>query len=277
MGDTQRTLWVEFWREQNDAVRPHIFSRICDSRPSALIHLGDAVADGASDSDWMIYDSLSRCINIASIPVFGVMGNHDYFGSNDACIRNATKRFTNLQGQRWSCCVMDSVAYILLNSNFDELTDDEIQWQSGWLDSVVRSVNMRDDVLLAVACWHHPPYTNSSVVGDDKEVQRHLLQPLRQCTKLRMIASGHAHTYEHFNIDGLHFLVSGGGGGARQELLPVEKARHRSIPSQRVSGNRICKFHYCTVQRKGMLLNIEMHAFDEHSMTWAVDDSWHTD
>src|SRR4051812_49040841 len=60
IGDTQRTLPIErlLGREQNDAERPRLIDAIAKDRPDLLVHLGDAVADGASARSWRYFDQL---------------------------------------------------------------------------------------------------------------------------------------------------------------------------------------------------------------------------
>lgn len=289
LGDTQRTMWVEFWREQNDSIRPLIFESICQKKPRLIVHLGDMVDWGASSSSWEYFDEISGCLiqdvskvngttdttqSKTRIPFIAVMGNHDYYGSNSSCIDNARKRFPNLQPTTYGCVVIDSIAILYLDSNFDELTDEYKQNQLRWLDSTLTSIEKRNDIKVSIACWHHPPFTNSDVVADDIEVQRDFVKRLSTSNKVRLVASGHAHRYEHFYSNNKHFIVSGGGGGPRQDMTPNKRANRSDSVTMKLSTRL---FHYCSVVRNGSILNVAVYGYQAKTKSFVPLYTWNTE
>jgi 3',5'-cyclic AMP phosphodiesterase CpdA len=284
LGDTQRTMWVEFWREQNDSIRVPLFESICQKKPALVVHLGDMVDWGASTSAWSYFDEVSSCLTQSTvavkdstqkrIPFIAVMGNHDYYGSNSSCLENARKRFPNLQSTTYGCVVIDSVAILYLDSNFDELSDEYKRNQLRWLDSTLLTIERRNDIKVSIACWHHPAFTNSDVVDDDKKTQEDFVERLLTAKKVRLIASGHAHRYEHFTYNKRHFLVSGGGGGPRQDEK-VNKRHNRGDTVATLSSKRL--FQYCSVVRKGSNLHVTVYGYQPMSASFTPVDVWQTE
>src|SRR3954447_25760884 len=76
VGDTQRTLWYErafLRREQNDRERRLGLRDVAAARPELLVHLGDAVAVGASRRDWRRFDDLLAPVTADGVPVLPVV------------------------------------------------------------------------------------------------------------------------------------------------------------------------------------------------------------
>ena len=67
------------------------------------------------------------------------------------------------------------------------------------------------------------------VTGDEMHVQKHFLPPFYASLKTVLMASGHAHGYEHFQKNGKDFVVSGGGGGPRVLLHKKKDGRHDDL------------------------------------------------
>lgn len=274
LGDTQRTLWVEFWREQNDSIREILFPQILTHQPVAIVHLGDAVSWGASMSEWNYFDRISKPVRDAGVGCINVMGNHEYYGSNATAFQQISARFPIMrrslaENRSWNCTVVDSIAILVLDSNIGELTDEQKAAQTTWLDSTLHALHSNSSVRNVVLCTHHPAYTNSTVAEEVEEVQEFIRNARRISTKVTLAASGHAHTYEHFRIDNkFNVIVTGGGGGPRQELHPPEDSIHYDT----YKGGAIRDFNYCTIRRSNDTLHVAMMHFDEQSKTWRQGD-----
>ncbi len=274
LGDTQRTLWVEFWREQNDSIREILFPQILTHQPVAIVHLGDAVSWGASNTEWEYFDRISKPARDAGVGFVNVMGNHEYYGRNSIVFRKVSERFPTMrqsltENRTWNYTVVDSIAFLVLDSNCDELTNEQKVAQTAWLDSTLHALHSNSSVRNVVLCTHHPAYTNSTVAEEVEEVQEFIRNARRISSKITLAASGHAHTYEHFKIDNeFNVIVTGGGGGPRQELHPPEDSIHYDT----YKGGAIRDFNYCTIRRSNDTLHVAMMHFDEQSKTWREGD-----
>ncbi|MBI3257909.1 MAG: metallophosphoesterase [Ignavibacteriae bacterium] len=277
LGDTQRTLWFEFWREQNDDIRELIFPQILTHKPSTVVMLGDLVSWGASENEWEYFDRISKPVREANVGFITVMGNHEYFGNNKSAFKNISARFSLLRdamtkGRTWYSTVVDSIAFLVLDSNVGELTDEQNSDQKNWFDSAIVALEKTPSVLNIVLCTHHPAYTNSTVVHDEPDVQAFIEAALSHSHKITLAASGHAHSYEHFLIcNTLNVIVSGGGGGPRQELRSVKESTHYDIFNDRKikdDEKKIRDFNYCTIERRNDTLDVTMMQFDENTNAW---------
>jgi 3',5'-cyclic AMP phosphodiesterase CpdA len=260
VGDTQRTLAVEriIGREQNDAERPGIISAIAQDHPDLLVHLGDAVATGASGQDWIRFDQLFTPIRAAGIPVLPVIGNHDYWGLRSAAMTNLRTRFPAAEAH-WYAARYSNLALIWLDSNRASLSREEWERQSAWLKEQLAAAD-RDPAVKAVLVFcHHSPFTNSTVTTDDADVQETFLPPFNASKKAIAMICGHTHAYEHFEMQGKTFLVSGGGGGPRVKLLTPDAQRH----PDRFCGPSPRPFHYLLLRPKDDELAVEVKGFDK--------------
>jgi hypothetical protein len=59
--------------------------------------------------------------------------------------------------------------------------------------------------------FHLPPYTTNTVYSGNVDVQQYLC-PLFERFGVRIVFSGHVHAYEHSLVNGVHYLITGGGG-----------------------------------------------------------------
>jgi predicted phosphodiesterase len=273
IGDTQRTLWFELFREDNEYIRQLIFPKISFEKPSSLIILGDLTNWGASESEWKYFDSITKSIKNSNISIFPLFGNHDYFGNNQTALNNMRKRFEFFEKNTWYSKEINSIGFVFLNSNLQELTNDERISQKYFLDSVLKSFESNINIRNTICCWHHPIYTNSKVVDDEQDTKEEFLPIISQYLKVKMIASGHCHSYEHFKTDGIHFLVSGGAGGPRQKVWIGNNARHKDL----FDGDELRNFHYCLLEEINFKLKVTIIAYNDETKTWSQIDSWKVD
>ncbi len=241
VGDLQRTSALEFWRESNDAERERVVRELVHARPGFVVSLGDLVFDGASERHWGRLDALLAPLREADVPVLPVLGNHEYWGTNSRGLKNYFQRFPVLEGRRWYCLAQGRLGLVFLDSNFDELGDAQRRAQLAWLDATLSAFEEDPSVRGVLLLAHHPPYTNSTVTGDEHDVQEHLVPRVHRFRKVLGYVSGHVHSYERFMHEGKLFLVSGGGGGPRAKLATGEDRRH---PDDLYAGPALRSFHF---------------------------------
>ncbi len=272
IGDTQATGWVEFWRESNDDVRKAILDKVAEENPALILHVGDVVFYGSGSSHWEEFDNNAQEIRKRGIPIFPVLGNHEYFGNNATAQAYFFSRFPAADHQQWYSFRFDSLGFILLNSNFSELTDDEIHSQNAWYSRELAKLQADSSVSAIITACHHPPFTNSTVVDGDADVQSYFVSEFtdNRYTKTKLFVTGHCHSYEHFVHNGRHFLVTGGGGGPRQEVDTTQAHKYRDL----YIGAPIRPLHFCTLTREGSELLIQMKCVDKGTGNWTVGDTF---
>nr|WP_082855909.1 metallophosphoesterase [Mucilaginibacter sp. L294] len=243
--DTQEPMWVEkLWLKPNHNLQATkmIFKDVDSLRPKAFFILGDVVSLGKSKKAWKNIDRYIAQMVSDSIPVYATLGNHEVMFNSKKGIRNFRKRFPAYDPSGYTE-VVDSVAVILLNSNFGAMTVSEITAQNNWYKQELTLLDKDPSVKFVIVGCHHSPYTNSRIVNPSVAVQESFVEPFLHATKCVLFLSGHSHNYERFKMKGKYFLVIGGGGGLHQPL----KANNDSMHD--ISADYKPAFHYLKICR----------------------------
>jgi Icc-related predicted phosphoesterase len=243
VGDVQRTSLAELsfmGRGQHDQEREAILNAIAGDNPDMLIMLGDQVVTGDDDAQWAYFDQCMTKINSQAVPVHSIMGNHDYGESKHRCIRNYYDRFPHQTGKVHSMVRIGSLALVSINSNFEQLSSQEIREQEEDYAKWLTELDADPAVKGVIVASHHPPYTNSDL-GMNEEVNRMFARPFLSARKTRLYLSGHVHTYERFIAGDKTFVVSGGGGGPRRL---VDNSSSRPFQNDAYRTGSLRPFHY---------------------------------
>ncbi len=259
VSDTQQPLAIEKIKlksNHNTRATSMIFSEILKNNPEALYMLGDIVGLGSSNRKWKPVDKFIDSCHKEKIDIHALLGNHDVMWTRKKGERNFIKRFP-LDNKFGYTSISDSIAVVMLNSNFKKLTDDEISKQSEWYKSELQKLDSSNEIKMIIVCCHHAPYTNSLIVGSSKLVQQYFVPDFLQTKKCKLFITGHAHAFEHFKISGKDFLTIGGGGGLHQ---PLDSSANK-IPDLAETYKPM--FHYLSIQRNGSALLITSHFLNQ--------------
>lgn len=257
VGDLQRTSKLEFWREQNDPERIRVIGAIAAARPSFLAITGDLTFDGSSPKQWADLDAYAAPLHAARIPAFGAFGNHEYWGGREG-ERHFFARFPHLDGKHWYALAWGPLRLVVLDSNQRELRAEEWAAQKQWYERTLRDLDAEPEVRGVLVLLHHPPFTNSTVTGDEAHVQRELVPAFAGAKKTLAMLSGHVHSYERFVRQGKAFVVSGGGGGPRAKLLTGSSRRHEDDQCTREA---LRDFNFLLMTARGEGLEVEVRSF----------------
>lgn len=225
VGDLQRTSFIEFWREQNDPEREEVVRAIAAERPAFVAMTGDLVFSGASANEWAAFDALVTPIRDAGIPVVAALGNHEYW-SGRAGEDSFFARFPHLARQSWYVVPWGPLRLVVVNSNTGDLWLRERIEQRRWYERTLAELDRDPAVRGVIVMGHHPPYTNSTVTGDEEHVQQDFVPAFVASKKTLAMMCGHVHSYERYQRHGKTFVVSGGGGGPRARLRTGARRRH---------------------------------------------------
>ncbi|NOH00095.1 MAG: hypothetical protein HND52_19205 [Ignavibacteriae bacterium] len=273
IGDTQQTSFWEFWRESNSDFTPVILKKIAEENPAMILHLGDVVFNGASTNHWNEFNEFAAPIFTKQIPIYPVLGNHEYFGDNEEALQNYFYHFPSASNRQWYYKIYKSICFIFLNSNFSEMTRNEIYDQNDWLDLTVSELNGNEKIEHIIFISHAPPFTNSKVVDDEIFVQNYFASVFNDSEKAVLFLSGHSHSYEHFIKENKHYLVSGGGGGPRHELETDSKRNDYHFDF--FSGGPMRNLHYCKLIIHEHNLEIEMIQLEKETGEWSSGDCFY--
>lgn len=243
--DTQKPMWVEtlfLKSNHNQNATKKIFNEFSQLQPKALFLLGDVVNLGYSDRQWKAMGGYLKDLRSKGVAVHGALGNHEVMGQ----ARKGENKFQTFFPEHVRTGyykVVDSVAVILLNSNFGKLTVKENEAQEKWYKQTLKELDNDPSIHHIITGCHHSPFTNSKIVGCSKDVEDKFVQPYLASSKSRLFVSGHSHNFEQYQVKGKDFLVIGGGGGLHQPL----KTGDGILPD--IATDYKPEFHYLTVKR----------------------------
>jgi len=205
--------------DTNPRVRKYLVDRIAQEKPNALFVSGDLPFRGANQADWNIYRQETSPWDEAKLRVYPTIGNHELVPLESPGLKNYFAQFPWLGERRWYSVQIGSVYLIVLDSNSGKSQDafDPGMPQRLWLESQLAHLPAEVNFLFFLT---HMPLVNdiqSEVITDlpspTAVVLRHYLEDQSQRTHAKFIVvSGHIHNYERFELNGVSYIVSGGGG-----------------------------------------------------------------
>lgn len=253
LSDTQAPMAIEkviLKSNQNVKATAQIFAAISKEKPSAVYLLGDVVSLGHKENKWKNMDIYLTDLQKQGITIHALLGNHDVMSRPRKGEGAFQKRFPK-HDRLGYVSIVDSVAVIMLNSNFKKLTATDIATQQLWLEKTILSIDQDPSIITAIFSCHHAPFTNSKIVKPSKSVQEFFVDGYLKSKKGALFLTGHSHNFEHFKIAKKDFMVIGGGGGLRQPLKPS------SSELDDLAKGYKPEFHFLTVDRRQRQLFIK--------------------
>ncbi len=259
VSDTQEPIWAEtlvMSENRNLIAREMIFQEILKEKPSKVIHLGDIVAFGFKDEEWQPIDIfLHKLINEGS-EFFPTLGNHELIFFPETGKKNFIRRFPFYSPTGY--LVNDGhIKVILLNSNFSNLSKQEIEKQQQWYHSTLKQLQQDSTVKAIIVGCHHAPFTNSKMVSPNEDVQKLFVPAFTETPKCKLFISGHAHAFERFKYRGKNFLVIGGGGGLQQPLYTGDEEKYKDLYDSQ-SQKRMFHFVECRLENDSLQIILNM-------------------
>ena len=218
-----------------DPVTRDLAAAAADYAPDATVHLGDLVYRGEEEGSAAqayarkFYSALEPLLE--SGPIYPVLGNHELDGpvSPDGVPYYFTA-FPSLpewccgdeasSGRReWYRVVFGSWQFLFLNSQaFYGYGDGEAQ--NAWLER-----QLGDPAFAGtIPVMHIAPFSGGLHTNDGGPL-RSSWHPRFVAADIPLVLAGHDHNYERLLVDGVAYIVSGGGSSvlyAKEEELPGE-------------------------------------------------------
>src|SRR4051794_27112989 len=197
--DTQAPMWVEtLWLKynRNREATKRILDDVISHEPKALFLLGDVVNLGYSNRQWKPIDAYLQRFQAKGIKVFAALGNHEVMGKAKKGQKRFQQRFPE-HVKTGFVEIVDSMAVILLNSNFSSLTREEDSAQIEWYEKTLRKLDADSSIQFIITGCHHSPYTNSTIVRSSLAVRTKFVPLFLKSEKSSLFLSGHSHNFEH--------------------------------------------------------------------------------
>jgi predicted phosphodiesterase len=196
-------------RTQDDVHRA-VLKAIAKHKPELALNTGDLVADGRVLELWKNFFSISSIL-ASSVPLYTVLGNHEqnsplYF------------RFLSLPGnERYYSFDWGDCHFVALDSDEPYLSD---KAQLKWLEE---DLERNKKARFIIVFFHHPAHTLVKGRENYAEKVRRTFCPILEKYRVSVVFNGHDHNYQHFLINGIHHIVTGGGGAPLYAISSPDK------------------------------------------------------
>ncbi len=211
--------------------------------PDVFVNTGDALATGGSLPDWDGFFAIEGDL-LKQAPLMPAFGNHEAFLGQAYYagywhLPNAYD-VTELN-YAWA---YGRSYWIVLDSN-----DTPSGERLAWIEQELVKASKYPYRFLA---FHHPMYTFSNHLPAASI--RKVLKPLLEKYGVSAVMNGHNHCYERFEVDGIHYIVTGGGGAplygindnvvtAEKDLRKVAKKVHHFLIGEFTKDQATFKVH----------------------------------
>lgn len=179
--------------------------------PDLVLATGDLVLRGTDEGDWQRFFAVTGDL-LATVPYYPAIGNHDTGRTGDE-LRSFDQVFAlpaapvgRPAGTYWYAYDVANVHLVFLDSNAYERRE-----QREWLAADLADARARK-VRAIIVSTHEGPYSRGSHGGNSIAVRDYV--PILRQYKADLVLSGHDHDYQRGSIDGIDYLVSGGGGAS---------------------------------------------------------------
>lgn len=251
-------------------VRKWLVDKITAEAPDAVLLNGDVPLAGDVANDYTVYRTETQPWRDAHLHVYPALGNHEFHGSDpQRCLENWWNAFPEMRGRRWYSAQIGSRLYsIALDSNASLLPDsDQARWLARQLQDLPASVDF------VVISLHHPPVADiqkhievdHNPRPNEIALRDFLSKTAPQMHARILVSAGHIHNYERHNLDGVIYLVSGGGGAKPYfvERTPDDLYQSSLFPNYHyikfvLSGDRLHATMYRIADAEGASLQVQV-------------------
>jgi len=204
-----------------------------DGPPDLYFITGDLVASGELESDWDTFFPVEADLlaNTIFCPVYGNHENGEIFKPS-----LYGKYFSaGNMNQFWYAFSYGNAHFIVINTEVGIPGS-----QAAFVESELAGARADPDIDFIFAFFHQPGVTTSSSHSPNYSVLS-VLMDLFEAYNVDAVFTGHNHVYEHGIVNGVHHIVTGGGGAGLNGLIEPY------TPQGWTLVHRAAVNHYCTV------------------------------
>lgn len=190
---------------------------IIDEHPEFLLHGGDFVDVAVFVWEWN--DFFDVFTDLAPyVPLVPVMGNHEFWGGQPFYRKYfATPDHNNDNSSIYSFQYGNTFFINIDVAQLYLVGTAQYNWVVEQFELAASIPSIKHCVVQA----HFPPYSASNH-GTDTDVLafRNSFVPLFEEYGVDVIFGGHDHNFQHSEVNGIHYIVTGGGGAPRYSVDP---------------------------------------------------------
>jgi acid phosphatase type 7 len=220
-------------RQTDPRIRQWLVNQIATERPDAVIMNGDLPLAGNVTNDYAVFQTETKIWRDLRLRVFPVLGNHEFTGDAQQDLENWWTNFPEMRNRRWYSVQLGSRVYLLaLDSDASLLPGSD---QATWIGKQI--AGMPSSIDFVIVTLHHPPVadlqTHIEVDHNPRPneiaLRDYLSQVARTSHASFLVTAGHIHNYERNVVNGVTYLVSGGGGAPPYFVERAPEDLYKSI------------------------------------------------
>ena len=220
-------------RSANPRVREWLAAKVAAEKPAAIVLNGDVPLRGDAREDYFVFAAETRPWRDSHLRVYPALGNHEFTGNPATSLENWWEAFPELKHRRWYSVQLGSHVYIIaLDSNAPLLPGSH---QAKWLEDQVE--HLPSSVDYVIVSMHHPPvadvqthiYLDHNPRPNEIALREYLSRAAEKSHAQFLVSAGHIHNYERSLLDGVTYLVAGGGGAAPYFVERTPQDLYKSV------------------------------------------------
>jgi hypothetical protein len=258
-GDSYRFLVYGDTRTRHDVHR-RVVGRILEAEmPDFVLHTGDLVENGSDSALWPIFFDIEREL-LRHTTLFPSLGNHE---RNDRQFYEFFDMPLPYYSFNWG-----NAHFVVLDSDLGNVADTPSAraafWaaQTKWLEEDLAN---NQTAAFRFVSAHHPPMTAvASRQGSNKQMTD--LMPLFEKYHVTAGLFGHDHNYQHYLKNGIHYVITGGGGAPLYDV----KMPPKDITIKTMSIENFVSVNVTGTVAKVKATGIDGSVVDEFELTGKV-------
>jgi hypothetical protein len=194
---------------------------------------GDVPLGSNLTDDYAVFETETKPWRDLHLHVFPALGNHEFHGDSQAALENWWNAFPQMRNRRWYSAQLGSRCYLLaLDSDTSLLPgSNQARWLGNQIDSLPLSIDF------VIVSMHHPPVADiqkhfevdHNPRPNEIALRDYLSKAAASSHACFLVSAGHIHNYERNVLDGVTYLVSGGGGAPPHFVERTQDDLYRSI------------------------------------------------
>lgn len=219
-GDTREAAWYEdivASYGDNDDHLP-VCQSMASKAPEFVLHVGDLGRDGTDMDDVINFFDVEKGL-LRNHPIVPTYGNHEFSGGSgtgntyfDSYLMSSGNSgdfaYYSYNYGNVHILVINTGKYIDNDDSYDLLLPGTAQYE--FIQTDLQNAAADSDIDHIFVSLHVPVHSASSW-GDNPTLVNHL-RPLFEQNGVKAVFEGHDHDYQHLEKNGIHYILSGGGG-----------------------------------------------------------------
>src|SRR5581483_9207515 len=242
-------------RDYEDA---QVIAAISGERADLALQTGDMTGDAASDALWRRFFAIEAPL-VSSVPMYAAIGNHELL--NDPGLTHYHRFFAppdlapgEPDNERYYSFRYANALFVALDGN-----QSHSQAQAQWLTRTLDAAAADRAIAHTFVFFHQPPFSNGDICGSAAE--QGLWVPELERRGVRAVFTGHDHSYQHLERNGVRYFVTGGGGAPlhKESVSCPEYDRHALVMFRGA-------YHYLRVRVRGAEVVLDAIAADGQTL-----------